>query len=101
MFERKKVILVLALLITLLNSFSQVTRIKGIVKDAQTGEPISYASVFVKGTSIVVFTNDSGAYLLETRQRIDSITVAFLGYKTQSEQVEKNVTQIINFNLQN
>lgn len=79
---------------------SQVTRIKGIVKDAQTGEPIAYASVFVKNTAIVTFTNDSGAYILETRQKIDSITVSFLGYRSQTEAVEKGVTQIINFNLQ-
>lgn len=88
------------LLIFNLYTSGQVTRIKGIVKDAQTGEPIAYASVFVKNTSIVTFTNDSGAYILETRQKIDSITVSFLGYRSQTEPVERGSPQIINFNLQ-
>ncbi len=79
---------------------SQVTRIKGIVKDAQTGEPISYATVYVKGTSVATYTNDSGAYIIETRQKIDSITVTFVGYISQTEPVERGVQQIINFNLQ-
>lgn len=81
-------------------SYGQLTRIKGIVKDAQTGEPIAYASVYVKNSSIATYTNDSGAYVIETRQKIDSITVSFLGYRSQTEPVERGVTQIINFNLQ-
>jgi len=50
-------------------SYGQLTRIKGIVKDAQTGEPIAYASVYVKNSSIATYTNDSGAYVIETRQK--------------------------------
>ncbi|HOT13908.1 MAG TPA: DUF5686 family protein [Bacteroidales bacterium] len=78
----------------------QMTRIKGIVRDAETGEPIPYASVYVKNTPLVVFTNDSGAYVFETRQKINAISVSFLGYKEATEEVDKGITQIINFDLE-
>lgn len=97
---KRYLLIVTILLIISYQGITQVTRVKGIIKDAQTGEPIAYASVYVKGTSIYAFTNDSGAYIIETRQKIDSITVSFLGYKSITEPVERNVTQIINFNLQ-
>lgn len=83
-----------------LTSTAQPTRIRGIVRDAETGEPIAYASVFIKKTSAVAFTNDSGAYVLETRLKGDSITVSFLGYKTKTEKIKRHTKQIINFNLQ-
>jgi hypothetical protein len=80
-------------------SNAQPTRVRGIVKDAETGEPISYASVYIKGTSVFAYTNDSGAYSIETRLKVDSISVSFLGYISQSEEISRRVTQIVNFNL--
>jgi hypothetical protein len=79
---------------------AQSTRIRGIVRDAENGEPIAYASVYFKGTSSVAFTNDSGAYILETRLKVDSLSVSFLGYRTKSEKIVRHTKQIINFNLQ-
>jgi hypothetical protein len=79
---------------------AQYTRITGVVKDAETGEPIPYASVYVKGTSVFAYTNDSGKYSIVTKLKIDSITVSFLGYVNQTVPVKSNVTQTINFYLQ-
>jgi hypothetical protein len=93
-------LLVVVFCLLWLHSGAQSTRIRGIVKDAENGEPISYASVYFKGTSSVAFTNDSGAYILETRLKVDSVSVSFLGYRTKSEKVVRHTRQIINFNLQ-
>ena len=53
-------VFILANLSLCLNSFSQVSQktiIKGTVTDALTGDPIPYASVFLKGTTIGTLTD--------------------------------------------
>jgi hypothetical protein len=80
-------------------SIAQTTKIRGIVKDAETGDPIAFASVYIKGTSVFAYTNDSGAYSISTKLKVDSISVSFLGYRSQSEIITRRVTQVINFNL--
>ena len=92
-------LLCIALLLIFQNNFSQLTRIKGRVRDAETGEPIPYASIYIKGTSIVTFTNDSGAYLMQFKGKYDSITATFLGYRSVAEKYRRHTSQIIDFNL--
>ncbi len=80
-------------------SNAQITRISGKVTDALTGEPIPFASVIFKKTSIGVNTNIDGQYTLETDTPGDSLTVQFLGYLPVTLPVKKNQTQTINFLL--
>ena len=93
---------ILFALIVIINTFytnSQVTRIKGRVRDAETGEPIPYVSIFIKGTSVATITNDSGAYQLNFRIKADSLSASFLGYKSKTEIFSRHTSQIIDFNL--
>lgn len=81
-------------------SFAQVTRITGKVTDALTNEPIPFASVVFKGTTIGVSTNIDGVYTLETETPKDSLTAQFLGYIPVSLPLRKGqATQTINFLL--
>ncbi len=82
-----------------ISSNAQITRISGKVTDALTGEPIPFASVIFKKTSIGVNTNIDGLYTLETDTPGDSLTVQFLGYLPVTLPVKKNQTQTINFLL--
>ncbi len=86
--------------ISLLSGFAQVTRITGKVADALTGEPIPFASVVFKGTTIGVNTNFDGLYVLETETPGDSLTAQFLGYIPVSLPLRKGQpSQTINFLL--
>ncbi len=52
-----------------LNSYSQVsekTIIKGTVTDELTGNPVPFASVFLKGTTVGTLTDNNGKYRIET-----------------------------------
>lgn len=79
--------------------FSQ-TYIDGQVFDAKTKQPISYANLYIKGTTIGTTTNDTGYFQLRLNTNYDSLTAAFLGYNEQTIALNKNAKQRIVFNLQ-
>lgn len=59
----------------------QVTKLKGVILDAKTGDPIIGANVLVKGTTNGTITNFDGEYELEAPVGSD-LVVSFIGYKT-------------------
>ena len=79
-------------------SFAQFT-IKGKVTDAQTGDPIPFASVLLKGTTTGISTDFEGNYLLSTRAISDSIQVSYLGYFSVTKSLSNEVQQVVNFQL--
>ena len=62
---------------TLING--QNIQISGIVSD--DNGPLSYVSVYVKGTSIATLSNDLGFYTLEVEPN-SQIVFQYLGYET-------------------
>jgi hypothetical protein len=64
-------------------SAQKVTRIRGKVFDAQTGEPLPFVDVGLKGTNVGVSTDLDGNYNIETRFASDTVFASFLGYETQ------------------
>lgn len=80
-------------------SFAQVTRITGKVTDALTHEPIPFASVVFKRSTVGVNTNFDGLYTLETETPGDSLTAQFLGYIPVTLAIKKGQTQTVNFLL--
>ena len=73
-------------------AFAQRTQIKGSVTDATTGEPVSFATVQVKGTSIGTSTGFDGAYSLKVPPKA-TLLISFVGYKTAEVEVGER-TQI-------
>lgn len=53
----------------------------------EKGEPLPFASVYVKGTSIGTNTNTEGFFQLEVPEGAQQIVFQFLGYKTETRQV--------------
>lgn len=85
-----------------LNSYSQEsekTVIKGFVLDALTGYPISYASVFLKGTTVGTLSDINGKYLIESILPADSISYSFIGYKGESRSIIRGIEQSIDVRL--
>ena len=79
-------------------SFAQYT-LKGKVIDAETGDPIAFASVFLKGKTSGTTTDFEGNYFFKTSSIGDSLSVSYLGYTTQSKVFTQNPEQTLNFQL--
>lgn len=77
----------------------QITKVRGVIVDSTTNEPVSFANITFKNSTIGTVTNTDGEYFLETRDNYDSIIVSFIGYKQESRFVKKNQYQEINFSL--
>ena len=81
-------------------SYSQTTKVKGRVTDAETGEPLPFASILFKGTTIGVSTDDDGYYTLETRDlSVDLLRVEYVSYIPQEMKVKPGAFNQVDFAL--
>ena len=93
-------LILLCMLVTVGTAAQVTTRVRGVVKDAETGEPIPFAGVYFDGTSIGISTDLEGRYSLETRsQDIRLLTAQIIGYESLSVPVSKGVFSEVNFTL--
>src|SRR6478735_2069279 len=63
-------------------SFSQKT-ITGKVFDAATNQPLSAASIIVKGSNTGTTTSGEGTFTLKVANDVKSIAVSYVGYELQ------------------
>jgi hypothetical protein len=73
--------------------------IKGKVTDIETGDPIPFASVILKGTKVGMTTDFEGNYTISTSTKADSLQVSYVGYISQSKPVVYSQSILINFQL--
>ena len=73
--------------------------IRGTVTDAETGDPIPFANVILKGTTTGITTDFEGNYLIQAKVLTDSLLVSYLGYRSQSKALSKQADQALNFQL--
>ena len=94
-----KVVKINILLLLLLANFfvNAQTFIEGQVFDANTKEPISYANIYIKGSTIGTTTDDTGYYQLRLDKFSDSISAAYLGYNELTLPIKKIAKQKLNF----
>ena len=84
-----------------LEAQSGLSKVRGQVTDAGTGEPVPYASVFFDGTSIGVSADEYGRYYIETRDSSAVVlTASILGYQPASARISVGSFSEINFALQ-
>lgn len=83
-------------------AFSQTSyTLSGRVTDAQTGDPIPFAAVAIKGKSVGVSTNFEGFYTLKTTQIGDSLLASSMSYRVRVKPIRKDsLVQTINFQLE-
>lgn len=98
----KSILLFTFLLVLASSSFSQQSSyiIQGKITDANTNEPIPFANVIFKGTTIGTTTDFDGRYKLTTRTIGDSLTVMVVNYKKKTKKVKKTPTQNLDFQLE-
>jgi len=97
----RRLCLTLIFLCTMLTAaLAQSTRVRGIVTDADTGEPIPFAGVYFDGTTIGISTDMHGRYSLETRSpEAQVLTAQIIGYESQSFSVTRGAFSEVNFAL--
>lgn len=80
-------------------AWSQVTKIMGKVIDNSTQEPVPFANVYFKGTTIGVTTDFNGEFSIETSQATDTLVASFMGYQPQMRKITKFRFQQVTFTL--
>ena len=79
---------------------AQVTRVRGKVTDAVTGEGIPYVTVYFNGTLIGTSTDPNGAYDLEaTETEVRLLTAVINGYESRSAAIVDGKDQVVDFQL--
>lgn len=79
---------------------AQHTVITGKITESSTGNPVPFANVFFKGTSIGTTTDFDGNYSLTSDGPTDSLIASYIGYKPRSKAVVKGISQRIDFQLE-
>ena len=96
----KKLITIICFLIQIPSVFmAGQTNVRGKVTDIQTFEPIVYASIIFKGTSIGTQTGFDGIYNLTGTTKSDSIVISSIGYETKTAAVIPGEDQVIDIQL--
>lgn len=96
MVVRLKRIYLLILLLFPLLTVAQQTKVTGKVTDELTNEPIPFATIVFKNTTIGANTDFDGKYTLVTETPGDSIICTLVGYTTVRMRVKKGQEQVIN-----
>ncbi len=94
-----KLFLSILFLINTNYAVGQTTNITGKVTDELTNEPIPFATVILKNSTIGANTDINGSYQITTSTPSDSILCTMLGYKPVMLRVRNGQSQTINFVL--
>ena len=70
-------IVIVCLLLPVKVYAQQTTVVTGIVTDSLTHEPLSYVSVFLKGTQVGGMTDENGKYSLRTTGNCTEVVFSF------------------------
>ncbi len=90
----KRGTITLLLLLFSLSFFAQEINVKGVVKDAATGETLPGVSVVIKGTSIGTETDFDGVYQLRKVKKGSILVFSYLGMQTKEVTVDKEVIDV-------
>lgn len=77
-----------------------LTKIMGIVRDAQTGDTLPFVSIYFKNTQIGTTTGFDGRFALESRKATDTLVASYIGFVTQNVPVQLNRFQTIDIELE-
>ncbi len=75
------------------------TVIKGTVTDANTGEPVPFVYVLLKGTSVGTVTDKQGKYSIRTNVKAAEVRFSFIGYEAESRSIQNGAEQTIDIRL--
>ena len=79
--------------------FSQNYTVHGVISDANNGERLIGATVFIPNTNSYAISNSYGFYSLEIPKGISTLKVSYLGYKTYTKSLNITENILLNINL--
>ncbi len=77
------------------------TTVSGVVKDKSTGENLPFVNIAFTGTNNGASTNFEGYYKIESQTPVDSITITYVGYRTEKIKIKRGVSQTLDIELEN
>lgn len=96
----KKILLVTLIIFSFLNVFAQKTQISGYVSDIKTGERLIGAVIVDKTNNNSVATNGFGYFTIDCNNSTNiQLQCSFIGYLSETIEITKTESQIINFEL--
>lgn len=96
----RKCAVIIAMLFACVLATAQTTKVRGTVTDADTGEPIPFAGIFFKDTTIGLTADIDGRFTLETRDPSVKVLVCqLLGYDTQEIAIKHGAFTEVDFRL--
>ncbi len=76
-----------------------ITIVQGKIIDKKNREPLPFVTVTFKGTRIGITSDFEGNFKLKTIQKVDSIKVSYVGYKTYFKRINYGQTQTFNIEM--
>lgn len=95
----KHFITLVLVMMTGLGAYAQ-TIIKGVVKDAKTGDVMPFVSVGIKGTTSGTTTDVGGYYEIATSENENKIVFSFVGFLPVTKTFVVGQTQTINITME-
>ena len=96
----KKLLLLTFFLFLAVRILAQTGTLTGQVKDAETGEPLPFCSVFVNNTTVSTVTDLDGRYTLSGLEAVPlEIGFSFLGYTAQTRKITLKPGATLTINL--
>ena len=93
------ILLSISLLTTI--AYSQTGNIRGFVYDKNSGEPIMFCNVILKGTTIGASTDVNGMYNISKILAGDYIlTVKYIGYESSTVNITLNAGKVLTQNIE-
>lgn len=81
---------IFALLLCLLGCVGTHAQIRGVVIDAQTGDPLSFVNVYyTQRPGVGIRTKDDGTFTLRSLEGYERISVSCVGYTTETFRINK------------
>ncbi|MBN2669368.1 MAG: TonB-dependent receptor [Bacteroidales bacterium] len=99
---KKNLLILLSVFITTV-LFAQTSSVKGFVYDKETGEPVIFTNVYLKGTKYGTSTDINGYFYIDKIEAgTYNVEVSFLGYATfnKSVTIKDGESRKLNINLE-
>ena len=99
--SKYKIIILILLSLSYFDILSQeVTKVYGVIKDAQTKEPLPFVTVYFVGKNIGTTTDFNGEYKLDSQWASNKVGVSYVGYKKQIKNIKTGTSQRVDFYLE-
>ena len=63
----------------------------------EEGKPVAFANVVFKGSTEGAITNEDGLFYLESSKKYNSLSISFIGYKTEELKLQLKINTWLTF----